>query len=457
MTNIGGALGKIGLVARRDFVATVSNKGFVIGLLIMPAIIVVLAVLGPRIVSARAPQVRGDVALIDPTGRVASELAETLSPSAIEGRRADEARRAISQAVGGDGAQLASRTQDRVGGQVPLLRIVERPDDVAREKNWLADQRDGERRLALIVIHANAIARTASLDYGSYDLFVSRTLDNATEEVINDGLRQALINLRLRASSLDRPTIEAMMHVPAPRSVIVTPAGEQQAQRGFTRALPLILGVLLFTGVMLGGQTLMTSTVEEKSSRVVEVLLASVSSFELMAGKLVGQLGVGLLVMSVYIGLGGLTLWSFTMLGLVEPLLVVYLFVFFFLTYLVFGALMLSIGAAVNQMADAQSLMGPVIVLLVVPYVLSPIIGRAPNSTFSVIVSFIPPVNTFAMMSRLASDAPPPAWQVWLTVAVGMGAALAAVWFAAKIFRIGLLMHGKPPNFATLIRWARAA
>ena len=118
---------------------------------------------------------------------------------------------------------------------------------------------------------------------------------------------------------------------------------------------------------------------------------------------------------------------------------------------------MMAIGAAVNQMTEAQSLFGPVMLVLMLPYVLSPMIGRAPNSTFSTVVSFLPPINTFAMMSRIASDAPPPAWQVWLTVLVGVAAAYAAVWFAAKVFRIGLLMHGKPPNFATLIRWARAA
>ena len=81
---------------------------------------------------------------------------------------------------------------------------------------------------------------------------------------------------------------------------------------------------------------------------------------------------------------------------------------------------MMAIGAAVNQMQEAQSLFGPVMLLLMVPYMLSPIIGRAPNSTFSMVVSFMPPINTFAMMSRLASDAPPPAWQVWLTVLVGL-------------------------------------
>jgi ABC-2 type transport system permease protein len=138
-----------------------------------------------------------------------------------------------------------------------------------------------------------------------------------------------------------------------------------------------------------------------------------------------------------------------------SPQLIVFLFVFYLITYLVFGALMLAVGAAVNQMADAQSLMGPIMLLLILPYVLAPIIGQAPNSPFSVAMSFIPPVNTFAMLARLASDAPPPMWQPLLTIVVGFAAAATCVWFAARIFRIGLLMHGKPPNFATMIRWAR--
>jgi len=130
---------------------------------------------------------------------------------------------------------------------------------------------------------------------------------------------------------------------------------------------------------------------------------------------------------------------------------------FFLITYLVFGALMISIGAAVNQIQEAQSLMGPVMLLLLVPYLLSPMIGRAPNSTLAVTVSFLPPMNTMAMMARMASDSPPPEWQVWLTVVVGFAGACAAVWFAGKVFKVGLLMHGKPPNVATLIRWARQA
>ena len=453
-------LNKIGLVAQREFLATVGTKGFIIGLLILPIIIGIVAMIGPRIINAQTPAVRGEVRVIDATALVLPELRSTLAPQAIAARRTENARRVLSQAAPGMANQASAQAVERVAGTVPELQIVERPagGDMQPEKDWLLEGSADQRHLALIVVHPDAVVRTSGAeDFGSYDLFVSRGMDDATESTVYDSLRQALVSARLRAGNLDPQTVEATMRVPRPRSTIVGPGGEQQAQRAFTRSLPLMLGVLMFVGVMIGGQSLMTSTIEEKSSRVVEVLLAAVSPFELMAGKLIGQMGVGLLSLAVYVGLGMLALYSFAMFGLIDLMLVVYLFVFFLITYLVFGALMMAIGASVNQMAEAQSLMGPVMMLLLLPYILSPMIGRAPNSTFSIAVSFIPPVNTFAMMSRLASDAPPPAWQVWLTVLVGIGGAVAAVWFASKVFRIGLLMHGKPPNFATLVKWARAA
>jgi ABC-2 type transport system permease protein len=84
-------------------------------------------------------------------------------------------------------------------------------------------------------------------------------------------------------------------------------------------------------------------------------------------------------------------------------------------------------------------------------------ISADPNSTLATVTSFVPPLNTFAMLIRVSSSAPPPWWQVGVSMAIGVASVFAAIWFAAKVFRLGLLMYGKPPNFATLVRWVRAA
>ena len=449
---------RVGLIASREITTTILNKGFLFGLLIMPAMFAIIAVVAPRIMNSR-PQVRGQVAIIDATGQVASALRAAIDPATVEKRRAAEIAREAERAAPGAGANQAVQA---VVGRAPALELIERPadTDLEAEKARLVAPPDGQadRRLAVVVVHPDALARQSGRsDYGTYDLYVATALDAQTESFLTDGLRRTIVDLRLRAGQFDQEAIQATMRMERPQSRIVAAGGEQKSQRGFQAALPFILGVLLFMGVMIGGQTLMTSMIEEKSSRVVEVLLAAVSPMELMMGKLLGQLTVGLMVMGIYVGLGIFGLFQFAMFGLLDPMLVVYLFVFFLVTYLVFGAMMMTIGAAVNQMNEAQSLLGPVMILLIVPYVLAPIIGQAPNSTFSIAVSFIPPINTFAMLSRLASNTPPPAWQVWLTVAIGVGTALLTVWFASKVFKIGLLMHGKPPNMATLVRWARQA
>ena len=449
---------RILLIARRDFMATVSNRGFLIGLFIFPALIALVLLLGPRLLSlVRQPAVAGQVAVIDPTGAVASVLRSTLASSAIEARRRDNAMRTM-RAIPGTSQAATDAAVQRAVGNVPTLTVDERPADadVAAEKQSLSSA--DARHLALVVIHRDASQLAdGSTEFGTYDLYASARLDDQAETALHDSLREALVAARLNAAALDPRRVEAMTRVTRPRSVIVTEGGEQNSQRQLMEMLPFVVGMLLFVGVITGGQTLMTSTVEEKSSRVVEVLLSAVSPFELMAGKLIGQLGIGLIALGVYLGLGLLALYSFAMLGIIDPMLIVYLLAFFLITYLIFGALMISIGAAVNEIQEAQSLMGPVILLLMLPYLLSPMIGNAPNAPLSVALSFIPPVNTIAMMTRMASDAPPPAWQVWLTLLVGVGGACAAVWFAGKVFKVGLLMHGKPPNVATLIRWARQA
>jgi ABC-2 type transport system permease protein len=433
------------LVAQRDFIATLGSRGFLIGLLVMPLLLLVVVTVIPRFMGVHGPRIEGEVAVIDASGSVLPDLRAELSADRLAARAAGEAR------------------QPAVGASAPppILTLIDRPRgaEVQQEKTWLIQPPKPERRhLALIVIHADAVVRSApGREYGSYDLYVAHDVDEPTESVIHEGIRRAIVTARLRSSGIDQGTLQATMRVARPNAVVVAAAGEAPARRRLNSMLPFVSGLLLFIGVITGGQLLMSSTVEEKSSRVIEVLLAAVSPFELMAGKLVAQLGVGLLILGMYLSIGALALSQFSLLNMLDPMLVCYLILFYVLAYLVYGGLMLAIGGAVNQVADAQSMLAPVMVLLLVPYVLTQFIGRAPNAPLSIALSFIPPFNSFAMLARLASGAPPPVWQVILSAAAGLAAAAAAVWFAAKIFRIGLLMQGKPPDLATLIRWARMA
>ena len=438
---------RIWMVASREFTTTVARKGFIVGVLLGPVFILVLVNMIPRILNSRSPQVVGDVAVYDPSGTVTPGLRTALDPATIAAVRK---ARAAAAAVGSPGPG-----RPPVVANIPHLTVVPGDADVKAGKAWLIQD---QQHLALVMLRPDAVVRPeGAADFGTYDLYVSPRLDEGTEATINEGVRQALVASRLKSSGLDQMLVEAAMRVAPPNSVIVAAAGEHSAQRGIARTLPFISGILLFIGVMVGGQTLLTSTVEEKSSRVIEVLLAAVSPVELMWGKLLGQLGVGLIMMAAYLVLGVSALAQFALSGLLDPMLIVYLVVFYFIAYLVYGALMLAVGAAVNQIADAQSLMGPIMMLLVAPYVLTGVIGQAPNSAFSVALSFIPPVNSFAMLARLASSTPPPTWQVLATIVVGVVSAAGTVWFAAKIFKIGLLMQGKPPSFGTLLRWARMA
>jgi ABC-type Na+ efflux pump permease subunit len=215
--------------------------------------------------------------------------------------------------------------------------------------------------------------------------------------------------------------------------------------------------ILLMISVMSSGQYLLTTTIEEKSSRTIEVLLSAVSPLELLTGKILGQMAVGLTILITYSSMGILSLVSMAMFGLFDPTLLIYLFIFFLITYVIMGSLMAAIGSAVNELREAQSLMTPITLLMMIPWLFWFPISREPNSLFATVVSFIPPMNAFAMLLRLTSTSPPPLWQVWLSILVGIIAAAGALWFASRIFKIGLLMHGRPPDFATLLRWVRQA
>ncbi len=453
-------------VAVREFLSTVTTKGFVLGLLVPPLMIGLMSILMPLLMKNDAPKIEGEVAVADPTGAIVPRLEAYLAPEAIVGRREAARQRLVEQnpvlpvAEKAAGPQ-AKQAMDALLGEVPLLRVVPVSPgeslDTAKDALRKGEVADGGR-LAVVAVHPDAVTRGADAQaYGSYDLFVRAKLDDRIEDEIQDGMRDTIVAARVEAQGLDRAQIESLTKVPRVRSTTVTAGGEKQTNQVLNMLLPAAFMGLLLVSVMTGGQYLLTTTIEEKSSRIVEVLLSAVSPMQLMTGKILGQMAVGSLILMLYAGMGIAALVSFAALGVLDMSLLIYLGIFYVLAYFLIASFMAAVGAAVNEMREAQTLMTPAILVIMFPWLLWLPITRDPNGTFAVACSFIPPINTFVMMLRMTTTTPPPAWQVWVSIAISIVSVYVALRLAAKIFRIGLLMFGKPPNFATMLRWARMA
>jgi len=243
-------------------------------------------------------------------------------------------------------------------------------------------------------------------------------------------------------------------------------AGEEEEVETRDKArqwAPVGFTYLLWIAIFTSAQMLLTSTIEEKTARVMEVLVSSVSPFELMAGKIAGVAAAGLTVVASWagfillaVGVVPLALGAPRAVQVLrevvgDPLLLLGFILYFILGYLFYAALLVGIGSVCNTLKDAQNLMLPVMIpMMVAIFALVPI-SRDPNGSFARIMSFVPPFTPFVMMNRAAG--PPAAWEYVATTALLLAAIYGAVWSAARIFRIGILMTGKPPRIQEMVRW----
>jgi ABC-2 type transport system permease protein len=452
-------MNKILAVAAREFIATVATRGFLIGGLLLPLFFALVIFAMPRLYNPRDFRAVGQVAIMDHTGVVTAALKSVVDPHNLEQRRLANSRHLMQ----GSGGPVANG-MGPVGGEpmaaampLPALEIIERPADadLAHERTWLVQAPEQTpRHLALAVINAQALA-PSDKPAPAYDLYVPGNLDARTEQVVRDMLRDAIVSVRVHGSGLDLTQLDDLMRVDRGRAISVARDGSvRPSAGGLNFLIPFAMAAFMLVAVLGGGQFLLTTMVEEKSGRIIEVLLSAVSPLELLAGKILGQLCASMLAMALYLVLATAALIGFSLVGLIDPSLLFYLFVFFVISFLVIGSVMVAVGAAVNEMRDAQALLMPFMLLLAGVWIVVMPVSMNPNSRLAVTLSFTPVVNTFAMMLRLSSIAPPPLWQVWLSVAVGLVTVVGAIWFAAKVFKIALLLHGRPPNLGTLLRWA---
>ncbi|GJM19283.1 MAG: hypothetical protein DHS20C14_14960 [Phycisphaeraceae bacterium] len=452
-------------VARREFASTALTKGFIIGALVVPVMFaLVMPLIGWLIQSAAPPPEVGRVAIADRSGQLGALIAERLSPEALDEARGGTPAEIVQDAQSGqapDPSDLAA-TANAMLGDVPKFQIdlLGADADIEAVKDRLLESHENkaDRTLAIVDIDTDAVERAeGETTFGGYTLYTRPEVDVRTSGTIENTVERAIKDTRFRIAGVDADEINALTRIHSGGVQEVTEGGTRESNKALKMLLPFGVIMLLFMGVMTGGQYLLTTMVEEKASRVVEVLLSAVSPMELMAGKILGQMLVGLLMVVMYSSVGIGALLFFGLSDMLEWTDLLYMLIFFLIAYVMIAAFMAAIGSAVNELREAQSLMAPVMIVLVLTLYLSFPVSLSPSAPWAVAMSFIPPVSPFAMLTRIASTEPPPAWQVWLSILISGLAAWAMVWIAAKIFRVGLLMFGKPPNFTTLVRWIRMA
>jgi ABC-2 type transport system permease protein len=217
--------------------------------------------------------------------------------------------------------------------------------------------------------------------------------------------------------------------------------------------LPIVMIMLMFMMVLIGAMPAMQGVVEEKQQRIAEVLLGSLTPFELMLGKLIGVVAIALTVSGVYLGGAFYVAHRYGFLALLPADLIAWFLLYLILAVFMYGSMFMAVGAAAGDMKETQALQMPIMMVFVLPMMLLGPVLRDPGGPIAIWGSFIPFSAPMLMMARIAGPTGVPWWQAAIAAAGVIATTMICVWGAGRIFRVGLLMQGKGVKFGDLLKW----
>jgi len=456
------------VVARTEYLKAVRSKAFVIGVLLMPLLMggsfIALAIsekakdTQPRSFAVvdrtggmlwhaleSAAQERNDSVVFEPgpDGKPGKQVRPRFVPQRVDSamERSPAAGDDASPGAGDDspGAGSDMQLSERVrsgdifgfvilGADLPLPRGGDGED---REFSW----------------------QTETPTYNDLPDWIENVVNSTlrTHRLAQAGLDQALVD---RLSQ--RENLREMGLAQRTASGEVRRAEESDKAANF--GVPLVLTLLLFMLVMSTAPALLNAVLEEKMQKIAEVLVATVPPFDLMLGKLLAAVGMTLTLSLIYVGAGMLFVNNASGLppqvaAAITPRILMWFALFQVMALLIYGSIFAAIGASCSEMQDAQSLMGPMMLLLMFPmFFLGPVL-QSPDSTMSRLISLFPPATPILMMLRIAVPPGPDWWELVLAVALTVLFTAACVWAGGKIFRIGILSQGQTPTWRRLAQW----
>jgi ABC-2 type transport system permease protein len=420
------------MVIRREYFERVRKVSFWVGVLLFPVIMGVMFVV-PMLLFALKSEKPKTVAVVDATGRLAPALGTELQSQKLS-----------------DGRPEFRVENVPVGGDLDTTRKSLEPRVASKE-------------LFGILTVGNELDAS-----GNYRLYARNVGDIVSTSALERSLQRAVVGLRLERSNLDvdRASLDRLTAKVEIESFQVTAGGEAK-KKGFLEAYfgTMAFVVVLMISLLSYGIAMMRGILEEKASRIVEVLMGSLSADELMTGKIVGIGLVGLTQISLYVALAlGLQVvaaakplgqgWT-GLLDAIAPAKMIYFVVFFVLGYFLYTALYAAVGAVCNTEQEAQNFQAPVQWSLMLTMFSTFYFLKDPDSTLAVVVSLIPLFAPMVMFMRITLMNPP-LWQIALSIVLLLLTLALLFKGVAKVFRIGILMYGKRPTVREVLRWARS-
>ncbi|HLL15637.1 MAG TPA: ABC transporter permease [Pyrinomonadaceae bacterium] len=449
---------KLLVIIRREYLGRLRTKGFVISSVLGPLIMIGFIVVPGLLISMKT----GDatkVAVVDLTGKMYEGVRESILTSRDEERGDNGGRKnqPPSAVAAPDREAQMSQVSKALGAHYEVEQVSPggRPlEEIKGELN--ARVRKGE--LGVYIVLPEKI-----LEEGRAEYYGRNVSDPITTSQLRHGLNRAVVEQRLREANIDQMRVRELSKEIELETTKVSEGGlERDSGGGF--GVAMFVGLFIYMAILMYGQVILSSVVEEKTTRVAEVLFSSVKPFHLMLGKLVG---VALVAITQYViwavAFGAFALYGVGMLagrGMDVPLprlplsFAVYALLFFVLGFLMYATIYMLVAAMVTTEKEAGQMALPVIFLSVISIYLAFPVIRNPNSSFAFWVSVAPFFSPITMLVRIVTEQPP-FWQIALSLGVGLASVVLLVWVAARIYRVGMLMYGKSASLPEVVRWLR--
>ena len=420
---------KIWLVVKREYLTRVRTKGFVLSTVGLPLFSVGIFVITLALTARKTDQpVR--ISILDNLGGMAPQIVLELREKLPDGRLlyhlADTWDRPASGATVREDLSQQVR-EGRIDG------FLELPQDILSGKEPI--------------------------------LHLRNVNDFQTIYAIRRAVNYAIVARRLSDRGVHIDNLSDVMRGAELTLVKITKSGESE-ENGQSFLVQLSIVMVLYITLLVYGVMTMRSVLEEKTTRVVEILASSLRPSHLLTGKILGVAGVGLTQYLIWISTAGLVsaygaaagaaFWP----GAKSPDLhlpavyLVYPVIFFLAGYFLYASLYAALGSIGSSEEDLQQVQMPVILALVGCILLSPIVQRAPNSPLAITLTMIPFFSPILMVFRIMVQTPP-FWQIGLSLAICVATTVVVIRVSAKIYRVGLLMYGKRPSLPEVLRWLR--